>query len=124
LQNDSTSFDAFSTGRPFAVNILRRDQEREAMHFARRAAVKFPDSAHAQSANDLPRIESAIGRLECRVEAQYAAGDHTIILGHVDGVEIGAGEPLVFYAGVFGRFQAQAHARHVEAWETFRGDWF
>lgn len=124
LQNESTSFDAFVLGRPFVVNMLRRDHERQAMHFARRAGVKFPPGSGLASATRPPRIEGALCRLECVVEARHDGGDHTIILGRVLAFEVGPGEPLLFHGGVFGRFQPEPQARHVEAWETFGGEWF
>lgn len=123
LQRESTSLDAFAVGRAFAVHMLRLEQEHEAMHFARRAAGKFPQGAFAEPEAP-PRIEGALCRLDCAVEAQYPGGDHTIIVGRVTRLASGAGEPLVFQGGVFGRFAPLPRARHVEAWETFSGDWF
>lgn len=124
LQNESTSCDAFAVGRPFSVHVLRSDQEREAMHFARRAAVKFASTEASARAAQPPRIEGALCRIGCVVDAQHAGGDHTIIVGRVTRCESHAGDPLVFQNGVFGRFIPRPSARHVEAWETFSGDWF
>lgn len=122
LQNASTSLDAFAVGREFAVHVLSLDHEDEAMHFARRAADKFP--ARFAGGAGSPRIDGALCRLECLVEAHHAGGDHTIILGRVFRCESAGGAPLVFHGGVFGRFTALPRGRHVEAWETFNGDWF
>lgn len=124
LQNESTSFEAFEVGRPFIVNVLRRGQDRQAMHFARRAGVKFPPGSALADSGKPPRIDGAICRLECIVETRHPGGDHTIIVGRVIAVEVDRGDPLVFQAGTFGRFEPEPQARHVESWETFGGDWF
>ena len=123
LQRESTSLDAFTMGRAFAVHVLQLAQEREAMRFARRAAVKFP--AGADEASEVPPlIEGALCRFDCTVEAQHDGGDHLIIVGQVTHFVQTGGDPLVFQDGVFGRFTPLPRARHVEAWETFSGDWF
>ncbi|MBP7614552.1 MAG: flavin reductase family protein [Steroidobacteraceae bacterium] len=123
LQRESTSLDAFTMGRAFAVHVLQLAQEREAMRFARRAAVKFP--AGTDEAGEVPPlIEGALCRFDCTVEAQHDGGDHLIIVGQVTHFVQTGGDPLVFQDGVFGRFTPLPRARHVEAWETFSGDWF
>ena len=123
LQRESTSLDAFSVGRAFAVHVLQLVQEREAMRFARRAAVKFP--AGTDGVGEVPPlIEGALCRFDCTVQAQHDGGDHLIIVGQVTHFAQTGGEPLVFQNGVFGRFTPLPRARHVEAWETFSGDWF
>ncbi|MGE0581602.1 MAG: flavin reductase family protein [Steroidobacteraceae bacterium] len=122
LQRESTSLDAFAIGRPFAVHVLQLAQEAEAMRFARRAAVKFADSGSVKEGP--PEIAGALCRFDCEVVAQHDGGDHAIIVGEVAGVATATGEPLVFQGGLFGRFSPLPRARHVEAWETFTGDWF
>jgi flavin reductase (DIM6/NTAB) family NADH-FMN oxidoreductase RutF len=124
LQNDSTSFEAFTLGRPFTVNVLRADQDRQAMHFARRQNVKFPLGRATTQSGRPPRIDGAICRIDCEVVAQHAAGDHTIIVGSVLGIEIADGPPLLYHNGAFGDLTRRASAQRIESWETFGGDWF
>lgn len=123
LQRESRSIDAFGTGRAFAVHILRLVQQDEALHFARRATGKFPPEAVA-APDCPPLIGNALCRFDCAVEARHAGGDHLIIVGKVLRFEAAEGESLVFHSGTFGRFTPLPRARHVEAWETFTGDWF
>lgn len=99
LQNDSTSRDAFSAGRRFAVHVLRFDQAGDAMHFARRAAEKFPASGPVRHGAP-PRIEDVLCRFEGRVEALHAGGDHTIIVGRIERCEVHDGEPQIGRAHV------------------------
>jgi flavin reductase (DIM6/NTAB) family NADH-FMN oxidoreductase RutF len=123
LQRESSSAGAFAPGRAFAVHVLQVTQAEVAMHFARRAAGKF-ESAGAGHPGEMPAIEGTLCRIDCVVEALHAGGDHQIIVGRVLRFEHAAGEPLVFQGGLFGRFAPLPRARHVEAWETFSGDWF
>ncbi|TBH14681.1 flavin reductase family protein, partial [Thermus thermamylovorans] len=41
----------------------------------------------------------ALAVLRCRLEALYPGGDHRLVVGRVEGVELGEpGAPLVYYA--------------------------
>jgi len=47
-----------------------------------------------------PLLDGALAWLECDVEATYAGGDHTVFLGRVRWVELGAaGGPLLYFGG-------------------------
>ena len=123
LQRESSSLGAFAVGRAFAVHVLQISQQDVAIHFARRAVGKFDEPAIGR-ADGPPVIEGALCRFDCTVEGLHAGGDHVIILGRVLRFEQSAGEPLTFQGGLFGRFTPLPRARHLEAWETFSGDWF
>ena len=49
----------------------------------------------------VPRIAGCLANLECKVVAQYPAGDHTLFLGEVVAADVAPGEaaPLVMYRG-------------------------
>ena len=56
-----------------------------------------------------PLIDGCISHVECRTWATYDGGDHTIFVGEViEAEELSDGEPLVFYAGQFGRLMADS----------------
>jgi flavin reductase (DIM6/NTAB) family NADH-FMN oxidoreductase RutF len=49
-----------------------------------------------------PLVDGAIGWLECRTVSEHEAGDHTIFVGEVESIELGAaGEGLVYRGGEF-----------------------
>lgn len=123
LQNESTSFNAFEPGRAFVVNILSAGQDHQAMHFAKRAAAKFP-SGPAAGAGRAPRLSGALCRLDCVVAARHPCGDHAIIIGRVTGFENDGGSPLLYHAGRFGDFAGSPDSREVNTWETFSGEWY
>ncbi|MFE7748962.1 flavin reductase family protein [Streptomyces sp. NPDC057428] len=53
----------------------------------------------------LPDAEAAF---ECVLDAEYAAGDHTLLVGRVVALSGGpsAADPLLFHQGRFGRLPA------------------
>jgi flavin reductase (DIM6/NTAB) family NADH-FMN oxidoreductase RutF len=54
----------------------------------------------------VPLLPGALATLECRIVAEHPAGDHWIVVGHVEELALAdSDEPLVFFAG---RFRALA----------------
>jgi flavin reductase (DIM6/NTAB) family NADH-FMN oxidoreductase RutF len=85
----------------FALSLLAGDQEAVAQHFAR----GVPPLAHwhgiatREGAAGAPLLEGALGWLECRLEAEHEAGDHTLFVGEVLSVEPGRPGPALVYVG-------------------------
>ncbi|GLV47183.1 4-hydroxyphenylacetate 3-monooxygenase reductase component [Thermus sp. LT1-2-5] len=75
----------------FSVSLLREGQEGVAEHFAGRPreGVGLVEG----------RVEGALAVLRCRLEALYPGGDHRIVVGRVEEVELGEmGPPLLYFA--------------------------
>jgi flavin reductase (DIM6/NTAB) family NADH-FMN oxidoreductase RutF len=86
--------------RRFAVNFLTAPQSEVSTLFARSRADKFgPTPWEPGPVLGLPVLPSALASFECEVSSVQVAGDHTIFLGVVVGVEMRAGEPLLYYRG-------------------------
>lgn len=83
----------------FGVNVLAADQEALAQHFARGVPpiAHWHGIAHHEGAAGAPLLEGALGWAECRVWAEYAAGDHTFFVGEVVECELGAARPPLVY---------------------------
>ena len=85
----------------FAVSLLAGDQEAVAQHFAR----GVPPFAHwhgiatREGAAGAPLLDGALGWLECRTDAEHAAGDHTLFVGEVLAAERGRAAPALVYVG-------------------------
>lgn len=74
----------------FSVSFLREGQEAVSEHFAGRPqeGVGLVDG----------RVEGALAVLRCRLEAVYPGGDHRLVVGRVEAVELGEpGLPLVYF---------------------------
>jgi 3-hydroxy-9,10-secoandrosta-1,3,5(10)-triene-9,17-dione monooxygenase reductase component len=88
--------------RRFGVNVLARHHE----HFARRATPADADRFHGLDwdigRGGVPLIADALATLECHIVTEHPAGDHWIVIGHVDDQHITpVKEPLIFFAGAF-----------------------
>jgi 3-hydroxy-9,10-secoandrosta-1,3,5(10)-triene-9,17-dione monooxygenase reductase component len=84
----------------FGVNILAAGQE----ELARVFASKLPESEKLEGVPHrfdagVPVIEGAIAWAACELRELIAGGDHTIAIGEVVAMGLGAGEPLLWYAG-------------------------
>ena len=91
----------------FAVSILATTQRDVAMRFAAKGTDKFAELRITKGARTgAPLIEDAFVHLECNVHARYAAGDHTVLIGEVVAGHRAEGEPLLYHARAFGRFEA------------------
>ena len=45
--------------------------------------------------------------LDCRIEAEHEAGDHVIVVGRVQDLDVAhEGIPLLFFRGGYGSFEA------------------
>jgi flavin reductase (DIM6/NTAB) family NADH-FMN oxidoreductase RutF len=74
----------------FAVSLLSAEQESLAQHFSRGVppiaiwtGIEIRDGARG------PLLAGALGWLECAVEAEHGAGDHTLFVGLVERAEEG-----------------------------------
>ena len=78
----------------FAVHVLGADDG----EFARRAAAPGAE----RFAEPLP---DPLAVIECDLEAEHPAGDHSIVVGRVTDLHLPAAtDPLVYFAGGFGVF--------------------
>jgi flavin reductase (DIM6/NTAB) family NADH-FMN oxidoreductase RutF len=83
----------------FALSLLAGDQAAVAQHFAR----GVPPLAHwhgiatREGAEGAPLIDDALGWLQCRLQDEHDAGDHTLFVGEVLAAERGrAASPLLY----------------------------
>ncbi|KHG64780.1 MFS transporter [Thermus sp. 2.9] len=75
----------------FTVSLLREGQEAVSEHFAGR-----PKEGVGLVGG---RVEGALAALRCRLEALYPGGDHRIVVGRVEEVELAEmGPPLLYFA--------------------------
>jgi flavin reductase (DIM6/NTAB) family NADH-FMN oxidoreductase RutF len=100
FENEARTLPIVRDAGRFAVNLLSTHQER----LARLFASKLPESeklvgvAHRLE-DGVPIIEGSIAWATCELQELIAGGDHTIALGKVTAMGLGAGAPLLWYAG-------------------------
>ena len=84
----------------FAVNLLASDQEPLAAVFASKLpeAEKLEGVPH-RLVDEVPVLDGALAWATCTLDELRPGGDHTIAIGSVVSLGLGAGEPLLWYAG-------------------------
>jgi len=97
----------------FCINYLRYDQENLATAFARRGEDRFAALAHRVEHTGSPVIEGAIAFIECKVNAVYPGGDHTIIVGDAVNGDAPGGEPLAYFRGSYRRLESLTDPQQV-----------
>jgi flavin reductase (DIM6/NTAB) family NADH-FMN oxidoreductase RutF len=93
---------AVQAANRFAISVLHKGQEELARAFASKAPVaeKWEGIAWTDRGG-LPAIDGALVWLACDLRDVISAGDHVIVTGEVTDLELGEGDPLVFYGGQY-----------------------
>jgi flavin reductase (DIM6/NTAB) family NADH-FMN oxidoreductase RutF len=96
-----------STGR-FGMSILDASQTDIAKHFATPPEDRDDlDPKHIKSLEGSPVIVDSIAVMDCKVSAAHRAGDHTVFIAEVEAIDVGKGDPLVWFQRQFGGFADQ-----------------
>lgn len=98
----SSCHDALIGGDVFTVNILGEEQREVAERFATEpSAARFRDVTWSPGPGGGPVLDGVSGWLACRREAVHDGGDHSILIGRVEALEVGDEPPLVFHRGEY-----------------------
>jgi 3-hydroxy-9,10-secoandrosta-1,3,5(10)-triene-9,17-dione monooxygenase reductase component len=98
----STSWPRIARAGSFCVNVLAAEQEGLCRGFAVSGGDKFAGVPWRPAAiGGAPVIEGSLAWVDCSVELIHDAGDHELVIGKVRDLEVGVGEPLVFYQSTF-----------------------
>jgi flavin reductase (DIM6/NTAB) family NADH-FMN oxidoreductase RutF len=103
IDASAQSHDFLTQRETFAVNVLARRQIALAERFAGRAplvSAEFRGVPHDLGVNGMPLLHGCVAWLECRREAVYPGGDHSILVGEVLDARTGEDDdPLMFFTG-------------------------
>jgi flavin reductase (DIM6/NTAB) family NADH-FMN oxidoreductase RutF len=82
----------------FAASLLAAGQEGVAQHFARGVPpIALWSGVEVREGARGPRLADALGWVDCALEAEVPAGDHTLFVGAVERVEPGRTAPPLLY---------------------------
>lgn len=92
----------------FCVNILAADQIDLCRTFSSPCEDRFEGIEIEMGVTGSPRLPGVLAYIDCDLEREHDAGDHTLAIGHVQDLSVQAGErtPLLFYSGQYGQFTA------------------
>ena len=104
----STSWPKLRDSGSFCINILAAHQKPVCDVFAQTGIDKFASLDWEPGATGSPVLAEVIAYIDCELEAEHDAGDHTIAVGRVRDFQIFNAEsaPLLFFRGGYGRFEA------------------
>ncbi|MDN5797545.1 MAG: flavin reductase family protein [Intrasporangium sp.] len=109
----------------FCVNILRHAQQDIVDRFGSPTGARFEGIDWHLSPYGAPALPGVLARVHCAVEAVHASGDHDVVVGRVQDLElVQAGRPLLFYRGRFAVTERVRSAAQVEVtggWDDFWG---
>jgi flavin reductase (DIM6/NTAB) family NADH-FMN oxidoreductase RutF len=105
-----TSWPMIRSSGHFCLNFLAAGQRSLCHRFAQSGQSKFEGLSWKMSTLGSPIIDGVLGFVDCRIDAEHEAGDHTIVLGEVFnlGILLPDPQPLLFYRGRFGSFDPGA----------------
>jgi flavin reductase (DIM6/NTAB) family NADH-FMN oxidoreductase RutF len=106
LDKKSNTLQAINESGVFSINFLSDRQIDISKHFASKTVDKFATMQVRCGPQGAPLIEGALAACECRLVNMYPGGDHEIVVGAIDQVMIGEGNPLLFYRGAYGSWPA------------------
>ena len=100
---DSFTWSRMRRAGRFGVNVLGESHAGYVRAAAPAGADRFAGLAWARTPAGVPRLDGAIAFLECAIEAEHRAGDHSIVVGRVLHAETAPGLPLLTWASDFAR---------------------
>lgn len=101
LANTAECRPAFAAADRWNIHIIEPDHADLAVRFATRGADKFADAGFYRDQYGLPQLPEACVTLHCRQHALYEAGDHIILVGHVNETELADSDPALYYRRAF-----------------------
>lgn len=104
------SYRAITRNGRFAIHILRNDQIEIARAFAIGGQARSGISSWHLNERGYARLDRHHAVLECRLHQEHRGGDHAILIGQVEGLEVpnAGSSPLIFYRGRLFGLEASA----------------
>lgn len=103
----SGSYAAIANSGAFCVNVVADDQLAMTATFASKAEDKFAGVEWEPApVTGSPKLGGCLAWMDCKVHATYDGGDHWIVVGAVQEMDVDDREvsPLLFYTGKYGSF--------------------
>jgi 3-hydroxy-9,10-secoandrosta-1,3,5(10)-triene-9,17-dione monooxygenase reductase component len=110
FENNARTLPIVREAGRFGVSVLGAEQEEVAEVFASKVpeSEKLEGVAHRYQ-HGVPIIDGAISWVACELRELIAGGDHTIAIGEVVAMGLGAGDPLLWYAASYHHFAPRVH---------------
>jgi 3-hydroxy-9,10-secoandrosta-1,3,5(10)-triene-9,17-dione monooxygenase reductase component len=104
VMHSSTSWPRIAEAGQFGISLLAEDQQQVCRALSAKGGDKFSNVGWSESLWGTPHIHGSLAWFDCRVEQQFTAGDHLVVIASVLDMTPGEGAPLIFHGGRFGSF--------------------
>jgi flavin reductase (DIM6/NTAB) family NADH-FMN oxidoreductase RutF len=101
IDKASDRFEVFRHARHYAIHVLDAGQRAVSDGFARDGQY-FDHLRWCETAEGVPALSECLARFDCHLEQVHEAGDHVILVGRVQRVDLRSGSPLIFALGGYG----------------------
>ena len=103
----SSTLDIIRNVGSFAVNILTATQQEVAQQVATPTGNRFAGLRwRPGSETGAPVIDGSLAYAECRLTDTCKGGDHVIVMGEIVAGDAHEAEPLLYFRGRYGRYEA------------------
>ena len=99
MGKNAISYDLFQSATGFAVNVLTESQTEISNVFAAKSEDKFTGVPWQPGPAGNPLFENVAAWFDCELDQLLDGGDHTILLGRIQGFGYAEAEPLGYYRG-------------------------
>ncbi|NKX56524.1 flavin reductase family protein [Arthrobacter mobilis] len=105
VMHSSTSWPKIAQAGRFAISLLAEGQQQVCRALSAKGEDKLRALDWSESGWGTPHIHGSLAWFDCRVEQQFTAGDHLVVIASVLEMTSGEGAPLIFHGGRFGSFR-------------------
>ncbi|WP_285573620.1 flavin reductase [Actinoallomurus iriomotensis] len=107
----SSTWAALGETGAFCINVLAADQEAVSRQLAVKGGDKFGGIGWRTEATGSPVLDGAVAWIDCTVGAVHEAGDHFIVVGRVEDLDVQKpSSPLLSFQGGYGTVASPALA--------------
>jgi flavin reductase (DIM6/NTAB) family NADH-FMN oxidoreductase RutF len=104
IGEDSSLKPMIAEATHYGVSILASAQEPLSRRFAAHGE-RFDGVGFGRGESGVALIDGALAYMECRIIARHRAGDHTVVIGEVEGASVGDDRPLLYYRGGYAQLE-------------------
>lgn len=101
IARSSSNYATFSTAKGFAINILAEDQRDVSNTFARPSTDRFGAVKWQVGPHGSPVLDGVSAWFDCSTHQVVEAGDHALLIGHVEAFASNPAPGLGYYRGSY-----------------------
>ena len=103
VANSSATWPVLRTAPRLGLSVLAEHQDQACRQLAGPRETRFDGLAVTDTHDGAVLLDDAVATFECVLHHEVPAGDHTLVLLRLEGVQDGPGSPLVFHRSGFTR---------------------